>query len=152
MEQAVQRVLMKSKIHRATVTRADLHYEGSCGIDPELMRLADIVPGEQLHIVNVSNGSRAVTYAIEGGPGEVALNGAMAHIGEPGDLVILITYATVDEQERASFQPRVVMVDGRNRLRGKPTSVLGHAGAAVPDWAAPRGARAAQPGKRTAVH
>ncbi len=147
MEQAVQRVLMKSKIHRATVTRADLHYEGSCGIDPELMRLADIVPGEQLHIVNVSNGSRAITYAIEGGPGEITLNGAMAHIGEPGDLVILITYASVDEAERASFEPRVVMVDGHNRPRGKPSKVLGHPDAAVPAWA---GGRAA-PGKRTAV-
>jgi aspartate 1-decarboxylase len=131
MEQAVQRLLMKSKIHRATVTRADLHYEGSCGIDPELMKLADIVPGEQLHIVNVSNGSRAITYAIEGEPGEVALNGAMAHIGEPGDLVILITYATVDEAERESFRPRVVMVDERNRPQGKPSSVLGHPGAPV---------------------
>ena len=113
----MQRVLMKSKIHRATVTRADLHYEGSCGLDPELMRLADIVPGEQLHIVNVSNGSRAVTYAIEGEPGEVALNGAMAHIGDPGDLVILITYAQVDEAELAGFSPAVVHVDSRNRAR-----------------------------------
>jgi aspartate 1-decarboxylase len=119
MEPAVQRVLMKSKIHRATVTRADLHYEGSCSIDPQLMKLADIVVGEQLHIVNVNNGSRAITYAIEGEPGEIALNGAMAHIGEPGDLVILITYAQVEESERAAFQPRVVHVDARNRPRPK---------------------------------
>jgi aspartate 1-decarboxylase len=115
MEPAVQRVLMKSKIHRATVTRADLHYEGSCSIDPELMKLADIVVGEQVHIVNVSNGSRAVTYAIEGVAGEVALNGAMAHIGEAGDLVILITYAQLDDSEVADFRPRVVHVDQRNR-------------------------------------
>ena len=142
----MQRVLMKSKIHRATVTRADLHYEGSCGIDPELMRLADVVPGEQLHIVNISNGSRAVTYAIEGGPGEVALNGAMAHIGEPGDLVILITYASVDESERAGFRPRVVMVDEHNRPKGKPTTTLGHPDAPVPDWVQPR-----TPRRRTAV-
>jgi aspartate 1-decarboxylase len=119
MEPVVQRVLMKSKIHRATVTRADLHYEGSCSIDPELMRLADIVVGEQLHIVNVNNGSRAITYAIEGTPGEVALNGAMAHIGEVGDLVILITYAQVDEAERASFHAKVVHVDGRNRPKAR---------------------------------
>jgi aspartate 1-decarboxylase len=79
------------------------------------MKLADVVVGEQLHIVNVSNGSRAVTYAIEGEPGEVALNGAMAHIGDPGDLVILITYAQVDEGEVAGFQPRIVHVDQRNR-------------------------------------
>src|SRR5437867_4338219 len=115
MELAVQRVLMKSKIHRATVTRADLHYEGSCSIDPQLMKLADIVVGEQIHIVNVNNGTRAVTYAIEGEPGEVALNGAMAHIGERGDLVILITCAQVDERELATFQPKVVQVDQRNR-------------------------------------
>jgi aspartate 1-decarboxylase len=149
MEQAVQRVLMKSKIHRATVTRADLHYEGSCGIDPELMRLADIVPGEQLHIVNISNGSRAVTYAIEGAPGEIALNGAMAHIGEPGDLVILITYASVDEAERASFTPRVLMVDQHNRPRGEPTGVLGHPNAPVA-WDSPGNGRAA--GTRAGVH
>ena len=115
----MQRVLMKSKIHRATVTRADLHYEGSCSIDPALMKLADIVVGEQLHIVNVNNGSRAITYAIEGEPGEIALNGAMAHIGEPGDLVILICYASVEESEVAGFQPRVVHVDTRNRPRPK---------------------------------
>ena len=121
----MQRVLMKSKIHRATVTRADLHYEGSCSIDPELMRLADVVVGEQVHVVNVTNGSRAVTYAIEGGPGEIALNGAMAHIGDPGDLVILITYAQVDEQERAGFQPRIVHVDARNRPRSTSRKVIG---------------------------
>ena len=122
----MQRVLMKSKIHRATVTRADLHYEGSCSIDPALMKLADIVVGEQLHIVNVNNGSRAITYAIEGEPGEVALNGAMAHIGEPGDLVILITYASVEEGEVAAFRPRVVHVDARNRPRPKRERVAVH--------------------------
>lgn len=113
----MQRTVMKSKIHRATVTGADLHYEGSCSIDPELMGLADIVAGEQVHIVNITNGSRAVTYAIEGSAGEVALNGAMAHIGEPGDLVIVITYAQIEESELLSFVPRVVHVDARNRPR-----------------------------------
>ena len=113
----MHRTLMKSKIHRATVTRADLHYEGSCSIDAELMREADILVGEQVHIVNVTNGSRAVTYAIEGGPGEVALNGAMAHIGSAGDLVILITYAQVADAELAGFRPRIVHVDTRNRPR-----------------------------------
>ncbi len=122
----MQRVLMKSKIHRATVTRADLHYEGSCSIDPALMKLADIVVGEQLHIVNVNNGSRAITYAIEGEPGEIALNGAMAHIGEPGDLVILITYASVEESEVSGFQARVVHVDARNRPRPKRERVAVH--------------------------
>ncbi|MDB5063670.1 MAG: aspartate alpha-decarboxylase [Chloroflexi bacterium] len=113
----MQRIVMKSKIHRATVTRADLHYEGSCSIDTELMRAADIVVGEQLHIVNITNGSRAITYAIEGGPGEVALNGAMAHIGDPGDTVILITYAQYDDDELAEHTPRVVQVDASNRPR-----------------------------------
>ena len=115
----MQRTVMKSKIHRATVTRADLHYEGSCSIDPELMRAADIVVGEQLHIVNVTNGSRAITYAIEGAPGEIALNGAMAHIGDPGDTVILITYAQYDDAELATHTPRVVQVDAANRQRVK---------------------------------
>jgi aspartate 1-decarboxylase len=114
---------MKSKIHRATVTRADLHYEGSCSIDTELMRAADIVVGEQLHIVNITNGSRAITYAIEGRPGEVALNGAMAHIGDPGDLVILITYAHLDEAELSTYTPRVLQVDAANQV-GVKASVL----------------------------
>jgi len=113
----MQRVVMKSKIHRATVTRADLDYEGSCGIAPELMRAADMVPGEQVHVVNVTNGSRAVTYVIEANPGEITLNGAMAHLGGAGDVVILITYAQVDEQELRDFVPTVVHVDKQNRVR-----------------------------------
>ncbi|TMB91746.1 MAG: aspartate 1-decarboxylase [Chloroflexi bacterium] len=113
----MQRVILKSKIHRATVTRAELDYEGSCAIGTELMRAADIAVGEQVHIVNVSNGSRAVTYAIEGAPGEVSLNGAMAHIGSVGDVVIVIAYANVDEAEMRGFAPRLVHVDSQNRLR-----------------------------------
>ena len=113
----MQRIVMKSKIHRATVTRADLHYEGSCSIDTALLRAADIMVGEQVHIVNVTNGSRAITYAIEGASGEIALNGAMAHIGEPGDTIIIITYAGLDEPELRTFTPRVVQVDARNRQR-----------------------------------
>ena len=107
---------MKSKIHRATVTRADLDYEGSCSIGPELLGAANIAIGEQVHIVNVTNGSRAVTYAIEGERGEVALNGAMAHIGAPGDTVILIAYAHVDDTELATFGPRVVHVGEANQI------------------------------------
>jgi aspartate 1-decarboxylase len=113
----MHRVLMKSKIHRATVTRADQDYEGSCGIDPALMRAADILPGEQVHVVNVSNGSRAVTYAIEGAAGEVSLNGAMAQLGGAGDVVIIISYAHVAEQEAATFKPAIVQVDAGNRIR-----------------------------------
>lgn len=107
---------MKSKIHRATVTRADLDYEGSLSLGPELMHAADIVVGEQVHVVNVSNGSRAVTYAIEGEPGEVALNGAMARIGSVDDIVIVITYANVDDLEITSFLPGVVHVGAGNRI------------------------------------
>jgi aspartate 1-decarboxylase len=115
----MQRTMMRAKIHRATVTRADLHYEGSCSIDTALLRAAGIAVGEQVHIVNVSNGSRAVTYAIEGGDGEVGLNGAMAHIGRAGDLVIIIAYAQVDESEVDGFAPRVIHVDSDNRIREK---------------------------------
>ena len=115
----MQRVILKSKIHRATVTRADLGYEGSCALGPELLHAADIAVGEQVHIVNVTNGSRAITYAIAGEPGEVSLNGAMAHIGSVGDVVIVIAYANVDETELRGFAPRVVHVDAQNRIREK---------------------------------
>jgi aspartate 1-decarboxylase len=113
----MHRVLMKSKIHRATVTRADRDYEGSCGIDAVLLEAAGVLPGEQVHVVNVSNGSRAVTYAIEAGPGEITLNGAMAQLGAPGDTVILITYGWLSDDELAGFRPRVVHVDADNRIR-----------------------------------
>ncbi|MGD0448248.1 MAG: aspartate 1-decarboxylase [Candidatus Dormibacteria bacterium] len=109
------RTVIKSKIHRATVTGADLDYEGSCSIDPELMRLADILPGEQVHVLNLTNGARAVTYAIEGGPGELGLNGAIAHLGAVGDLAIVITYAQYDDAELGRHVPRIVQVDARNR-------------------------------------
>lgn len=115
----MQRTVLKSKIHRATVTRADLDYEGSCSIGPELLEAADILPGEQVHVVNVSNGSRAVTYAIEGTPGEIGLNGAIAHLGDVGDLVILITYVQIDEAEVRDFAPRIVHVDAQNRARAE---------------------------------
>lgn len=113
----MQRVIMKSKIHRATVTRASVDFEGSCGIAPELMHAADMVAGEQVHVVHATNGSRAVTYVIEASPGEVSLNGAMAHLGSAGDAVILITYAQLDERELRDFTPTVVRVDASNRVR-----------------------------------
>jgi aspartate 1-decarboxylase len=115
----MQRVIMKSKIHRVTVTRADVDYEGSCGIASELLRAADMIPGEQIHVVNATNGSRAVTYVIEGKPGEISLNGAMAHLGSAGDVVILITYAQLDEHELRTFTPTIVHVDAQNRIREK---------------------------------
>jgi aspartate 1-decarboxylase len=113
----VQRIVVKSKIHRATVTRADVDYAGSCSIDSRLLRLADILPGEQIHVVNLTNGSRAITYAIEGGDGEIGLNGAMAHVGSAGDLVILISYANYDDAELRGHTPQVVHVDASNRAR-----------------------------------
>ncbi len=110
--------MFKSKIHRATVTHADLEYEGSVTIDSDLMKAADILPYEEVHIWNVSRGSRLVTYALEGEPGSrhVCINGAAAHLNEPGDLVILATFAEMDRAEAARHQPTVVMVDEDNRI------------------------------------
>lgn len=115
----MQRIVLKSKIHRATVTRSDLSYEGSLGISPDLMRLADILPGEQVHVINLDNGSRAVTYGVEGEPGEIGLLGAIAHLGSIGDLVIVFTYAHLDEAELARHRPRIVHVDAANRPRSE---------------------------------
>jgi aspartate 1-decarboxylase len=111
-------MLMNGKIHRATVTQADLHYVGSLTIDADLMAAADIVEGEQVHVVDITNGSRLVTYAITGeaGSGVIGINGAAARIVQPGDLVIIITYATVDEAERGEHRPKVVHVDDANRI------------------------------------
>lgn len=108
--------MFKSKIHRATVTDANLNYEGSITLDRELMQAADILPYEQVHVVNVNNGERLVTYAIEGGPGEICLNGAAARKASPGDVVIVITYAQVLAEELAAFRPTVVQVDAKNRI------------------------------------
>jgi aspartate 1-decarboxylase len=109
-------MMFKSKIHRATVTDANLNYEGSITLDRELLRAADILPGEQVHVVNVNNGERLVTYAIEGGPGEVCLNGAAARRASPGDVVIVITYAQLADAELAGYHPTVVRVDAHNRI------------------------------------
>jgi aspartate 1-decarboxylase len=113
----MRRTMMKSKIHRATITDANLHYVGSVTLDPDLMAAADIVEHERIEIYNVTNGSRLATYAISGAPGrgEVCLNGAAAHLAARGDLVILCTYAELDEDEVATWRPRVVFVDEKNR-------------------------------------
>jgi aspartate 1-decarboxylase len=115
----MRRVLLKSKIHRATVTDADLHYPGSVTVDRELMVAADIVDYERVEIYNISNGSRLTTYVIPGEPGSgsLCINGAAAHLVDPGDLVILASYAEYDEQEVAEHQPHIVLVDGRNRIQ-----------------------------------
>jgi aspartate 1-decarboxylase len=111
--------MLKSKIHRATVTRADVDYEGSITLDPEFMELADILPYEMVHVLDVDNGSRLTTYAIEGerGSGEVQVNGAAAHLVHPGDKVIILTYHDLPEQEAKSADPRVVLVGAGNRVR-----------------------------------
>jgi aspartate 1-decarboxylase len=113
---AVRRRMMKSKIHRATVTGANLNYIGSVSIDTELMALADILPYEQVAVLDIDNGARFETYAIEGEAGQVCLNGAAARLVAPGDKVILITYAEYERDELATYLPRVVHVDARNRV------------------------------------
>jgi len=112
------RTMFKSKIHRATVTQADLHYVGSLTIDQDLMDAADLLPGEQVQIVDIDNGARLETYLIAGprGTGVIGINGAAARLVQPGDLVIIISYAAMSDEEARSFEPRVVHVDRGNRI------------------------------------
>ena len=115
----MRRILFKSKIHRATVTQADLDYEGSVTIDAELLRAADILPYEKVHIWNRTNGSRLETYALEGaaGSGVICVNGAAAHHAKPGDIVIIATFAeAADEAEARAWKPIVVHVDATNKI------------------------------------
>lgn len=113
----MNRILLKSKIHRATVTQAELHYEGSVTIDGHLMDLADIVEYEQVQIYNVTNGNRLTTYAIRGGTdsGVICINGAAAHLVRPGDMIIICSYAQFDSVQSEGYLPRIVFVDGKNR-------------------------------------
>lgn len=114
------RTMFKSKIHRATVTQADLHYVGSVTVDLDLLEAADILPGELVHIVDIDNGARLETYTIAGerGSGVIGINGAAARLVHPGDLVILIAYAQLEDAEAREFEPRVVFVDAENRIIG----------------------------------
>ncbi len=114
------RTMMKSKIHRATVTQADLHYVGSVTVDLDLLEAADLLPGELVHIVDIDNGNRLETYTIAGerGSGVIGINGAAAHLVHPGDLVILIAYAQLTDAEARTFEPHVVFVDRDNRVIG----------------------------------
>jgi len=107
--------MMNGKIHRARVTDADLNYVGSISIDPILMKAADIVPDEQVSVYNLNNGARFETYAIEGTDGQICLNGAAARLAQVGDLVIVVTYVDVDDDELASHEPSVIVVDHDNR-------------------------------------
>ena len=114
------RTMLKSKIHRATVTQADLHYVGSVTVDEDLMEAADLLEGEQVAIVDVTNGARLETYVITGprGSGVIGINGAAARLVHPGDLVILIGYGQMDDAEARTRKPRVVFVDADNRITG----------------------------------
>lgn len=135
------RVMLRSKIHRATVTQADLHYVGSLTLDHDLIEAAGLLPGEQVDVVDINNGHRLTTYVIDGpsASGVVGINGAAARLIAPGDLVIIIAYAVLNESEALSQPPRVVFVDGANR----PVS-LGTDPAEVPDR--PDGAEQLLPG------
>jgi len=112
------RIMMKSKIHRATVTQADLDYVGSVTLDAALMEAADLIEGEQVAIVDITNGARIETYVIPGpaGSGVIGINGAAAHLVHPGDLVIIMSYAVMSDAEARALKPHVVHVDERNRV------------------------------------
>ncbi len=127
------RTMLKSKIHRCTVTQADLHYVGSVTIDQDLMEAADLLPGEQVSIVDVNNGARLETYVIAGerGSGVIGINGAAARLVHEGDLVIIISYCTLTDAEARQLAPKVVFVDEDNRIAATgadPAEVLPHMG------------------------
>jgi aspartate 1-decarboxylase len=117
---SMQRVMLRSKLHRVTVTQADLHYEGSCGIDVDLLEAADIWVNEKIELYNVNNGERFSTYAIPGlrGTGEISLNGAAARRAQLGDLLIICTYAPMTEDQAKDYKPKVVFVDDKNKITG----------------------------------
>jgi aspartate 1-decarboxylase len=114
----MKRTMCKSKIHRAIVTDSDLNYEGSITVDPVLLEAADILPYEHVHVVNVNNGARFETYAIEGerGSGQVIVNGAAARLVQPQDRVIIFSFAAYDAEELEAFEPKLVFVDEQNRI------------------------------------
>ena len=116
----MQRIMLRAKIHRATVTQCDLNYEGSCGIDQDLLEAADIREFEKVELYNINNGERFSTYAIVGkrGSGEISLNGAAARLAQLGDLLIICTYAPMSDAEVAEYQPNIVFVNDKNRITG----------------------------------
>jgi aspartate 1-decarboxylase len=113
------RFMFKSKIHRATVTAADVNYEGSITVDAGLLEAADILPYEEVHVWNITRGTRLLTYAIVGdrGSGSVCINGAGAHLVHPGDLVIIASFTQLDEAVARGHRPKIVLVDEKNRIR-----------------------------------
>jgi aspartate 1-decarboxylase len=139
------RTMLAGKIHRATVTHADLHYVGSVTIDSELLAAADLLPGERVAVLDVSTGARVETYVIEGEPGSgvVGINGAAAHLIHPGDLVIVLGYRVMSDADARVFRPRVVHVDATNRivaLGADPAQAVaaGAGGVVSPPWAVRR--------------
>jgi aspartate 1-decarboxylase len=124
----MRRRFLKSKLHRATVTDSNLKYVGSVSLGPELMSAADIMENEQVTVLNINNCGRFETYAIRGGTGEVCLNGAAARLGQPGDILILLTYCELDEHETDDHEPTVVLVGPANRIEAVQTG----GGAAAP--------------------
>jgi aspartate 1-decarboxylase len=113
----MQREMLKSKIHRVRITRVALDYEGSLTCDPLLLKAADILPGEKVLVANLRNGKRFETYAIDGKPGEICLNGAAARLGRVGDIVIVMAFARMSWREAQTRRPKIVLVDQRNRIR-----------------------------------
>ncbi len=124
----MERSFLKSKLHRATVTDANLEYEGSLSIDPELMQAADILPFERVDVVNINNGARFTTYAILGKPGsgEICLNGAAARLGQVGDKVIIITYCNMTKEEFEEHLPKAVLLDESNRIKSIESAPIGY--------------------------
>lgn len=127
----MQRTMLKSKLHRVTVTQAELHYEGSCAIDEDLLDAADIKEYQQIEIWNVNNGNRFTTYAIRAdrGTGTISVNGAAARLAAPGDLLIIATFASYNEIELQKFHPDLVYVDARNRITNQKHSIPAQAAA-----------------------
>ncbi|HLS50345.1 MAG TPA: aspartate 1-decarboxylase [Actinomycetaceae bacterium] len=149
---SLQRPMMVGKIHRATVTAADLHYVGSVTIDADLMDAADLLPGQQVDIVDITNGARLTTYVIPGdrGSGILCINGAAAHLVHAGDLVIIIAYGMLDDADARRYEPAVVFVDENNRIMqrgqepGEVPENVNSGGAVPPPVPAPGGAAAAR--------
>jgi aspartate 1-decarboxylase len=122
----VQRTVLKSKIHRARATMANLQYEGSITIDTTLLDAADILPFEMVHVLDVDTGARLQTYAMPGGPGEICVNGAAARLVQAGDTVIILSYVQAEDAEARALKPRLVYVDGENRIVATRDSIAGH--------------------------
>ncbi|MCM3884501.1 aspartate 1-decarboxylase [Frankia sp. R82] len=150
------RTMLTAKIHRATVTQADLNYVGSVTIDSDLLEAADLLPGEQVTIVDINNGARLETYAIPGpaGSGVIGINGAAARLVHPGDLVIIIAYGMMEDAEARQYVPRVLFVDAENRIierGGDPAEALPHDPSSLRGDLPMAAAAAAVPASRTVV-